>query len=85
MTNQAEFFRTQAREMRAQGEAALLANVRERCLRSAEAWTHMAERAEHQDQNRAKAEKLKAQAQAAQAAQAQEAELQAAAAVTTAG
>lgn len=63
MSNQAAFFRTQAAEMRAQGEAASLANVRDRCLRSAEAWTHMAERAEHSEQNRAKAERLKAQAQ----------------------
>ena len=66
MANQAEFFRTQADTMRAQAEGAALDNVRDRCLRSAEAWTHMAERAERSEQNRARAETLKAAAVAQQ-------------------
>ena len=38
--------------MRTQAADSALANVRERCLRSAEAWTHMAERAERQEKGR---------------------------------
>lgn len=66
MANQAEFFRTQADAMLAQAESAPLENVRDRCLRSAEAWTHMAERAERGEQNRARAETIKAAAAAHQ-------------------
>ncbi len=65
MSNQAEFFRTQARAMEAQAQAAALANVRERCLRSAEAWTQMAERAERHEQSREQTERMKAAAAAA--------------------
>lgn len=46
MTTQPEFFRAQADAMREQAEGAVLDNVRDRCLRSARAWTEMAERAE---------------------------------------
>lgn len=64
MSNQAEFFRAQAQAMQMQAEAALLANVRDRCLRSAEAWTHMAERAERHEQSREQTERMKAAAAA---------------------
>ena len=65
MSNQAEFFRAQAQAMEAQAATSALANVRERCLRSAEAWTHMAERAERHEQSRERTERLKAEAAAA--------------------
>lgn len=65
MSNQAEFFRAQARAMEMQAEASALSNVRERCLRSAEAWTNMAERAERHEQSRERTERIKAEAAAA--------------------
>jgi hypothetical protein len=65
MSNQAEFFRAQAQAMEAQAAASALTNVRERCLRSAEAWTHMAERAERHEQSRERTERMKAEAAAA--------------------
>jgi len=41
-----EFFLTRAAQARADAEAATLAHVRERCLRSEAAWTALADRAE---------------------------------------
>lgn len=63
---QAEQYRLQAATARAQAEGAVLDNVRERCLRSAEAWTHMAERAERHEESRVRTDALKAAAAAQQ-------------------
>ena len=54
MTNQHLFFQARAAEAREQAGAASLANVRERCLRSAEAWESMALRAERTERARGK-------------------------------
>lgn len=62
MTAQPEFFRSQAEVMRLQAGEAGLANVRERCLRSAEAWDQMADRAERHRSALAKAEAAKSAA-----------------------
>ena len=43
--NQLEFYRSRAEQARADGEAATLDNVRERCRRSEAAWTALADRA----------------------------------------
>jgi hypothetical protein len=45
MSTHAEFYAARAAEARAAANAATLANVRDRCLRSAMAWEDMAERA----------------------------------------
>ena len=39
-----QLYRTRAAEARAEAEAATLDNVRDRCLRAAEAWERMADR-----------------------------------------
>lgn len=65
MTTQPEFYRAQAEAMREQANTAKLDNVRDRCVRSAEAWEQMAERAE-----RHRASVLKTEAAKAAAAQA---------------
>lgn len=70
MSSQAEFYRAQAQAMETQAATASLANVRERCLRSAEAWTQMAERAERHEESRERTERLKAQQAAAMQASA---------------
>ena len=44
-----EFYLARAGQARAEAEAAALAHVRERCLRSEAAWTVMAERAQHSE------------------------------------
>jgi len=44
--NDRDTYLARAAEAREQAEAAKLANVRDRCLRSAEAWNEMAARAE---------------------------------------
>ena len=62
---QPEFYRVQAATMREQAEAAVLDNVRDRCLRSAAAWTEMAERAERHRSSVARTEAAKAAAAAA--------------------
>ena len=59
MSNQAAFYRAQAADMEAQAGDAALDNVRERCLRSAVAWTHMAERAERHELRRIESERHK--------------------------
>ena len=54
--SQHEFYITRAEEAKAAAEAAVLDNVRERCLRSEAAWSGMAARAARSDKLRAKAE-----------------------------
>ena len=54
MSSQLEFYRARAAEARADAEAATLDNVRNRCLRAAEAWEAMAARAHRSDVFRAK-------------------------------
>ena len=49
-----EYCMEQALKARADAEAAPLANVRERCLRSEVAWLEMAARAERSERGRAK-------------------------------
>jgi hypothetical protein len=67
MPSQSDYYRTQADTMREQAEGAVLDNVRDRCLRSAEAWTQMAERAERHQAGRAREEAHKAAVVADQA------------------
>ena len=55
-----EFYRARVAQARAEADAATLEHVRERCLRSQEAWTHLAERAERQLVLRAEQEEHKA-------------------------
>ena len=62
MSQQAAQYRANAQAALDQAEAAELANVRERCLRSAAAWTQMAERAERHEESRARTEAMKAAA-----------------------
>ena len=64
MSSQYEFYRARAEEARAEAEATVLANVRERCVRAAEAWEAMAARAQRSETNRARAEAEKAAAAA---------------------
>jgi len=52
MSQQREFFLARAAEARRDAEASTLANVRERCLRAADAWTVMADRAERSERHR---------------------------------
>ncbi|HEX9946031.1 MAG TPA: hypothetical protein VGA98_00670 [Allosphingosinicella sp.] len=56
MSSQLEFYQARAAEARADAEAATLANVRDRCLRAAEAWEAMAARAQRGDTMRARQE-----------------------------
>ena len=63
--SQEDFYRTQAETMRAQAEGAVLDNVRDRCLRSAAAWTQMADRAQRHRAAAARTEAVKAEAAAA--------------------
>jgi hypothetical protein len=65
MSSQLDFYRARAAEARAEAEGTALDNVRERCLRAAEAWEAMAARALRSDTHRAKAEAEKAAAAAA--------------------
>ena len=59
-------FLARAAEAREQADAATLDNVRERCLRSEEAWMIMADRAERTEQLRATQIEAKAAAAALQ-------------------
>ena len=52
MSQQRDFFLARAAEARRDADAATLANVRERCLRAAEAWDVMADRAERSERHR---------------------------------
>ncbi|MFM9976678.1 MAG: hypothetical protein ACKVOP_01350 [Sphingomonadaceae bacterium] len=48
-----EFYRAQALRAQAEADAAILDNVRDRCLRAKAAWASMAERLENTDTLRA--------------------------------
>ncbi|HEY0150027.1 MAG TPA: hypothetical protein VGB70_13625 [Allosphingosinicella sp.] len=54
MSAQHDFYAARAAEARADADAATLDNVRERCLRAADAWEAMAARAHRGDVLRAK-------------------------------
>jgi hypothetical protein len=54
LSNQHDFYMARAAEARADAEAAVLDNVRDRCLRSEAAWAAMAARAERSDKAREK-------------------------------
>jgi DNA-binding transcriptional regulator YdaS (Cro superfamily) len=56
MSSQLEFYQARAAEARADAEAATLDNVRDRCLRAAEAWDALAARAHRGDAMRARQE-----------------------------
>lgn len=60
MSTNADFYRARAAEARRDAEASGLANVRDRCLRAAEAWEVMADRAIRTDRLRAEQEARKA-------------------------
>ena len=62
MSTQHEFYTTRAAEARADADAATLDNVRDRCLRAAEAWEQMAARVERTGRMRAETEAKKAAA-----------------------
>ena len=62
MSVQHEFYLARAAEAKRDADAATLANVRDRCLRSEAAWRSMAERAERTEKMRSKAEADKAAA-----------------------
>jgi len=62
MSVQHEFYLARAAEARSDADSAILANVRDRCLRSEAAWLSMAERAERTEKMRAKSEADKAAA-----------------------
>ena len=62
MTAQSDFYRARAVDARADAEAALLDNVRDRCLRSAAAWDNMADRAARTGKMRERQEAEKAAA-----------------------
>ena len=62
MSFQHEFYLARAAEAKRDADAATLANVRDRCLRSEAAWRSMAERAERTEKMRAKSEADKAAA-----------------------
>ncbi|HXH52327.1 MAG TPA: hypothetical protein VNH53_02705 [Sphingomicrobium sp.] len=57
-----DIYLMRAAEARAEAEAAVLDNVRQRCLRSEAAWTEMADRAERTEKMRARLEAEKAKA-----------------------
>ena len=52
MSQQRDFFIARAAEARRDADAATLSNVRERCLRAAEAWDAMADRALRSERHR---------------------------------
>ncbi|HJQ17950.1 MAG TPA: hypothetical protein VJ859_13240 [Allosphingosinicella sp.] len=60
MSTHADYYLARAAEARRDAEAATLANVRERCLRSEAAWKEMAARAARTDRMRSEAEAQKA-------------------------
>jgi hypothetical protein len=59
MSKQHQFYIDQAEQARSDAEATTLDNVRERCLRAAEAWTEMARRAGRTERMRAETEATK--------------------------
>jgi hypothetical protein len=44
LTTQLEFYRARAEQCRVEADAAVLDNVRDRCLRAEDAWLRMADR-----------------------------------------
>ena len=58
--NEASLYRARAEECLAQAEQTGLQNVRERCLRAADAWIAMAERGERAIAMRAQQDRAKA-------------------------
>jgi hypothetical protein len=60
--SEANLYRTRADQCLAEADAATLENVRERCLRAADAWIVMAERGERADAMRAAGAKATAAA-----------------------
>jgi hypothetical protein len=59
MSQQHDFFTARAAEARAEADLATLANVRDRCLRAATAWDHMADRAARTEKQRAQSEEAR--------------------------
>ena len=57
-----DLYTLRATEARAEADAALLDNVRDRCMRSATAWSEMAARAERTERMRSASEMAKAAA-----------------------
>ena len=57
-----DFYLARAAQARAEAEAATLTHVRERCLRSQEAWQALADRAERSEQMKAAEAERKAEA-----------------------
>ena len=60
MTTTREFYAIRAAEARADADAAVLANVRDRCLRAAAPWLSMAQRQDLTDAGRARRDKAAA-------------------------
>ena len=60
MSTNEQFYRTRAAEARADADKAGLDNVRDRCIRSAEAWETMADRARRTERLRLETEARKA-------------------------
>ena len=58
--SQLQFYRARVEQARAEGNAATLEHVRERCRRSEAAWTALADRAERSEALRASEEQRKA-------------------------
>ncbi len=52
MSTQTQFFLDRAAQARADADAAILDNVRDRCLRAEDAWSRMAERSARTEQMR---------------------------------
>ena len=69
MTAQSDFYRARAIDARADADAASLDNVKERCIRSAEAWESMADRAARTGRMRERQEAEKAERQLAEKAE----------------
>ena len=62
MNSNLDFLLARAAQARAEGEAATLDNVKDRCRRSEAAWTALVHRAERSEQLRAEEAKRKAEA-----------------------
>lgn len=71
MSQTFEFYDQRARDAEAQADQAMLANVRDRELRSAKAWREMADRQLMIDAERVKAEEIRAERRAAELAAAE--------------
>lgn len=69
MTAQSDFYRARAIDARADADAASLDNVKERCIRAAEAWESMADRAARTGRMRERQEAEKAERQLAEKAE----------------